>query len=138
MADDDRPRPDPVADAREQLQALGEFIRVQRKRAQMSLRELAEQASVSNPYLSQIERGLHEPSVRVLKSIAQGLGLSAETLLVQAGLLETDENGGSSTPTLEEALRSDTNLTPEQKTALLAVYASYVAQNTPEAEAADA
>ena len=71
---------------REQLQALGEFIRTQRQQAQMSLRDLAELTNVSNPYLSQIERGLHEPSMRVLKAISDALNVSIETLLARAGL----------------------------------------------------
>ena len=74
-----------------QMEALGSFIRTQRKLADLSLRELAEMTEVSNPYLSQLERGLHQPSVRVLKSIANALNVSAETLLVQAGLLEDGE-----------------------------------------------
>ena len=70
-----------------QLEALGAFIRQQRKRANLSLRQLAELTSLSNPYLSQVERGLHQPSVRVLKAISDALNLSAETLLVEAGLI---------------------------------------------------
>src|SRR5215218_8596937 len=77
-----------------QMEALGSFIRTQRKLADLSLRELAEMTEVSNPYLSQLERGLHQPSVRVLKSIANALNVSAETLLVQAGLLEDDVEAG--------------------------------------------
>src|SRR5512135_183804 len=109
---------------REQLQALGEFIRTQRKQAQMSLRDLADLTDVSNPYLSQIERGLHEPSVRVLKSIARALNVSAETLLAQAGLLSDEEAGGASGDTLttETAIRADSALTEAQKEALLGVY----------------
>ncbi|MDQ1395861.1 MAG: hypothetical protein QOG64_1120, partial [Acidimicrobiaceae bacterium] len=79
---------------REQLEALGGFIRSQRKIARLSLRDLAELANVSNPYLSQIERGLHEPSVRVLRSIARALNLSAETLMGEAGLLDEDTVDG--------------------------------------------
>jgi transcriptional regulator with XRE-family HTH domain len=127
---------DPRAEARRQLERLGEFIRGQRKRADLSLRELAQLTNVSNPYLSQIERGLHEPSVRVLKSIAKALNLSAETLLVQAGLLEgTESNGEGDTPpapparTTEAAIAADDRLTDDQRTALLAVYRSYVEQN---------
>ncbi len=101
----------------------------------MSLRQLADLTDVSNPYLSQIERGLHEPSVRVLKSIARALNVSAETLLAQAGLLSDEEAGGapSAPPTrvdTEAAIRSDAALTDPQKTALLAVYRSYLAENT--------
>jgi transcriptional regulator with XRE-family HTH domain len=109
---------------------LGEFIRDQRRVDHLSLRKLSELAGISNPYLSQIERGLHEPSVRVLKSIAQALNLSAETLLARAGLLEDDDppaEGGAGSA--EAAIRDDANLTEEQRTALLAVYHSYVAAN---------
>ena len=100
----------------------------------MSLRQLADRTDVSNPYLSQIERGLHEPSVRVLKSIARALNVSAETLLAQAGLLEDGEAGGasadgSSNVDTEATIRADRALTEAQKTALLAVYRSYLAEN---------
>jgi transcriptional regulator with XRE-family HTH domain len=115
--------------ARKQLESLGEFIRERRKQAQYSLRDLADRANVSNPYLSQIERGLHTPSVRVLKAIAAALNVSAESLLVQAGLLEAadDEAPG---PSVEDSIRADTRLSDEQRSAMLAVYRSYVAQNT--------
>ena len=98
----------------------------------MSLRELAERTQVSNPYLSQVERGMHEPSVRVLRSIAKALNVSAETLLAQAGLLEGEEAdgvAGSAAGDTESAIRADTRLSSEQKEALLAVYRSYVAAN---------
>jgi transcriptional regulator with XRE-family HTH domain len=116
--------------ARQQLEALGEFIKHQRTMAKLSLREMAARTNVSNPYLSQIERGLHEPSVRVLKAIATALNVSAESLLVQAGLL--DDAGGAGDDdalSVEDAIRSDTKLTDEQQGALLAVYRSYVAAN---------
>src|ERR1700733_14782185 len=71
-----------------QREALGAFIRTQRQTANLSLRQLAELTSLSNPYLSQVERGLHEPSVRVLKAISDALNVSAETLLAQAGLVD--------------------------------------------------
>jgi transcriptional regulator with XRE-family HTH domain len=109
------------------VDALGEFIRAQRRLAKLSLRDLAERARVSNPYLSQIERGMHAPSVRVLTSIAAALGLSPETLLAHAGMGEADDAPAGST---ETAIRSDTALTDEQKDALLAVYRSYVAANS--------
>jgi transcriptional regulator with XRE-family HTH domain len=117
-----------------QLQALGKFIRSQRTLANLSLRQLAERTNVSNPYLSQIERGLHEPSVRVLKSIAKALNVSAETLLTQAGMLEGESaDDGSEVAdrsiTTETAIRADPSLTDAQKQALLAVYRSYVAGN---------
>jgi transcriptional regulator with XRE-family HTH domain len=112
------------------VDALGEFIRSQRRLAKLSLRDLAERARVSNPYLSQIERGMHAPSVRVLTSIAAALGLSAETLLAEAGLLDDDTQPGPQSGATEAAIRSDDALTDEQKDALLAVYRSYVAANT--------
>ena len=113
-----------------QRAALGAYIRSQRKLANLSLRQLADVAKVSNPYLSQIERGLHAPSVRVLRSIAEALDLSAETLLEQAGLLEEANNGAAakmSTPPTERAIRIDPRLSDAQKEALISVYRSYVA-----------
>ncbi len=107
------------------VDALGQFIRVQRQLAKLSLRDLAERARVSNPYLSQIERGMHEPSVRVLKAIAAALGLPAETLLAEAGLLDDE----AAPREAEAAIRADVALTAEQKDALVAVYRSYVAAN---------
>jgi transcriptional regulator with XRE-family HTH domain len=114
-----------------QLQALGTFIRTQRKLANLSLRQLAEMTSLSNPYLSQVERGLHQPSVRVLKLISEALDVSAETLLAQAGLLDPDRagapgpgTGGSPASDAEGAIRADQRLTDEQKNALITVYRS--------------
>ena len=107
------------------MEALGAFIRSQRKLARLSLRQLAELTSLSNPYLSQVERGRHQPSVRVLKLIAEALNVSAETLLVQAGLL--DGQGDADDPAAERvaaAIRADQRLTGEQKAALIAVYDS--------------
>jgi transcriptional regulator with XRE-family HTH domain len=109
---------------RDQLTGLGRFIREQRQQAQLTLRELADRANVSNPYLSQIERGLHEPSVRVLSSIAAALDLSAGTLLSLLGLGTDDE---AARPETEEAIRRDPLLTNEQRSELLAVYRAYVA-----------
>ena len=108
--------------------ALGAFIRSQRELANLSLRQMASLADISNPYLSQIERGLHEPSVHVLRSIAQALNLSAETLLAQAGLLDDKPPKQAATDT-EAAIRNDERLTDQQKQALLAVYQSYCAAN---------
>jgi transcriptional regulator with XRE-family HTH domain len=108
-----------------QMEALGSFIRTQRKLADLSLRELAEMTEVSNPYLSQLERGLHQPSVRVLKSIANALNVSAETLLVQAGLLEDDgqeADAGVAGTSVESAIRNDADLSDDQKEALVNVY----------------
>ena len=117
---------------RSRLESLGAFIRSQRRLANLSLRDMAELTHVSNPYLSQIERGLHEPSVRVLRSIARALNLSAETLLSQAGVLEGDEppvDGNGDGPRTETAIRCDPGLTDGQREALLAVYRSYRAAN---------
>ena len=107
-----------------QRTALGAFIRTQRQMARLSLRQLAELAKVSNPYLSQLERGLHEPSMRVLQSIAEALDISVETLLAQAGLLGGEVE--SVQAVTEAAIRADPLLQPEQKEALLSVYRSYV------------
>jgi transcriptional regulator with XRE-family HTH domain len=115
-----------------QLTALGEFIRSQRRLANLSLRELAERTNVSNPYLSQIERGMHEPSVRVLRSISRALNVSAETLLAQAGLLERDDGAAGddvAAADTESSIRADPKLSDSQKEALLAVYRSYLAAN---------
>lgn len=114
---------------RKQLEALGELIRTQRTQAELTLRELAARANVSNPYLSQIERGLHEPSVRVLKAIAGALNLSAESLLIQAGVLDGSETDGP--PSVEEAVNADRQLSPDQRVALLSVYRSFVDDDTP-------
>ena len=119
-----------------QREALGVFIREQRKRANLSLRQLAEMTSLSNPYLSQIERGLHQPSVRVLKAISDALNLSAETLLAQAGLIDAvaargagTEQDQSKAPPTEDAIRGDERLSEDQKAALIAVYRSMLGAN---------
>lgn len=114
------------------LAAFGEYLRSQRRLANLSLREMAERTKVSNAYLSQIERGMHAPSVRVLRSIARALDLSAEAMLAQAGLLDDPPatDGGHAQPSgTEAAIRSDRKLTEDQKEALLSVYRSYVAVN---------
>jgi transcriptional regulator with XRE-family HTH domain len=120
--------PSDDAGGRSQLERLGRLIREQRNLAEMSLRDLAARTNVSNPYLSQVERGLHEPSVRVLRSIAKALNMSAETLLVQAGLIDGGGEG-SPPPTVTAAVQADDRLTDDQKAALLAVYRSYLAAN---------
>jgi transcriptional regulator with XRE-family HTH domain len=102
------------------LRRLGDFIRAQRKMLELSQRELAKLTNLSDPYVSQLERGLHEPSVRVLRALAQALNVRAETLLSYAGLLDPDE-----TPTVEEAVQADPHLTAEQKLALLGVYRGF-------------
>lgn len=103
-----------------QLRKLGEFIRAQRRLAQLSLRQLAEVAKVSNPYLSQIERGMYNPSAEVLKSIAGALGISSEVLYTQAGLLEDKPQDRSNR--VEDAIRLDPHLTTEKKETLIRVY----------------
>jgi len=110
------------------LETLGRIIREQRTLAEMSLRELAARTDVSNPYLSQIERGLHEPSVRVLRAIAKALNMSAEALMAQAGMIDAPGDG-EPPPTVLDAVRNDPRLTDEQRAALLAVYRSYVDAN---------
>ena len=112
-----------------QQEALGAFIRSQRKLANLSLRQLADLTSLSNPYLSQVERGLHQPSVRALKSIADALNVSAETLLAEAGLVDAlarKRNDGSEgpPPQTEAANGADERLSEAQRTALIAVYRS--------------
>jgi len=106
---------------------LGRFIRAQRQMANLSLRQLSVLAKVSNPYLSQVERGLHDPSVRVLKSIGEALNLSAETLFEQAGLIRPAE--GLDDLATERAIRADMRLTEAQRHAILGVYRSYVGDN---------
>ena len=104
---------------------IGDFIREQRDQAQMSLRQLAKAAEVSNPYLSQVERGLRKPSAEILSRIAQGLRISAETLYVRAGIL--DEREGDEAVTT--AIAADTTLTERQRTTLLQIYAAFQAEN---------
>jgi len=115
-----------------QREALGAFIRQQRKQANLSLRQLAELTTLSNPYLSQVERGLHQPSVRVLKAISDALNLSAETLLAEAGLIDAmagtgrreSRAGPAPPPSTEDTIQADQRLNDEQKAALIAVYRS--------------
>ena len=111
------------------LESLGEFLQEQRRAARLTLRQLAAQTGVSNPYLSQIERGLHEPSVRVLKAISEALNVSIETLLARAGLGSDQPHDESdrSVPDTKAAIMADPALTDDQRTSLLAVYQSYVA-----------
>jgi transcriptional regulator with XRE-family HTH domain len=101
--------------------AIGAYIREQREQAKISLRQLAQAAGVSNPYLSQIERGLRRPSADILQQIARGLRISAEVLYVQAGFLEDRPSG----PGVREAVLSDPVLTERQKQMLLEVYESF-------------
>jgi transcriptional regulator with XRE-family HTH domain len=110
---------------------LGEYLHDQRRQAQLSLRQLAEQAGVSNPYLSQIERGLRKPSAEVLQQIAKALRISAETLYVRAGILDPDEDGVRS---VELAVVSDPGLTERQRSVLLDIYRTFRRENGDEPE----
>jgi transcriptional regulator with XRE-family HTH domain len=112
---------------------VGDYLREQRVAASLSLRQLAEQAGVSNPYLSQIERGLRRPSAEVLQQLAKALRISAETLYVRAGILDPDDGEVRS---VELAVLADTGLTERQKQSLLDVYQSFRAANTPTTEGA--
>ena len=116
-----------------QREALGAFIRTQRQMANLSLRQLADLTNLSNPYLSQVERGLHEPSVRVLKALSGALNVSAETLLALAGLIDAVTGAPADAPDeageeerTEAAIAADKRLTDDQKAALIAVYRSMV------------
>jgi transcriptional regulator with XRE-family HTH domain len=112
-----------AGDAHDPFGAFGQYLRAQRQLARLSLRQLAELTRVSNPYLSQVERGLHQPSVAVIKALAQALNLSVEELLAQAaGVAGDDVSPG----TTEAAIRSDPQLDQSQKSALLAVYRSMI------------
>ena len=103
------------------VESLGDYLKEQRVQARLSLRQLAEQAGVSNPYLSQIERGLRKPSAEILQGIARGLRISAETLYVRAGIL--DERGDP--PDLVAAVLRDPTLTERQKQVLVEIYRSF-------------
>ncbi|MBC5823769.1 MAG: helix-turn-helix transcriptional regulator [Candidatus Eremiobacteraeota bacterium] len=104
---------------------LGEFIRAQRELAKLSVRQLSEMAKISNPYLSQVERGLYKPSADVLKSIANALQMSAETMYGQAGLLDDDETVDDAINRVEAAIKLDTQLTTEQKDTMMRIYRGF-------------
>lgn len=108
------------------LAELGEFIRQQRERSKMSLRRLADRAGISNPYLSQIERGLRKPSAEILKSLARALSIQAESMYVRAGLLDE----GFSPPTVVEAVEADPVLSTRQKQVLLELYRTLIESTT--------
>ena len=110
----------------EQLGSLGEFIAAQRRMARLSLRQLAEQSGISNPYLSQIERGLRKPSAEVLQQLSKALRVSAETLYVRAGILDPDDHP---TTSVEMAVLSDMAISERQKHVLIDVYTSFVKEN---------
>lgn len=123
---------DGIADEIEaRLADLGTFIRDQRRSARLSLRKLSERAGISNPYLSQIERGLRKPSAEILQAIARGLRISAETLYVRAGILDERDAGTD----LEAEIRSDLTITERQKQVLLEIYRSFQRETAGEAGA---
>ncbi|NYF97950.1 helix-turn-helix domain-containing protein [Janibacter cremeus] len=105
---------------------LGEYLREQRLLAKLSVRQLSALAGVSNPYLSQIERGVKRPSADILQQIAKGLSISAETLYVQAGLLDPKDAGAEAGDNTRSAIRSDPALTARQRQTLLEIYESFV------------
>jgi transcriptional regulator with XRE-family HTH domain len=106
--------------------SLGDYLREQRQSAKLSLRQLAELAGVSNPYLSQIERGLKRPSVEILQQLAKGLEVSAESLYVHAGILDERREHGTGAIDTRSAINADHGLTDRQKAALLDIYDSFV------------
>jgi transcriptional regulator with XRE-family HTH domain len=116
----------------DQLNTLGDFIAAQRRTAELSLRQLAEQTGISNPYLSQIERGLRKPSAEVLQQLAKALRVSAESLYVRAGILDPQDHR---TTTVEMAVLADPDLTERQKHVLVEIYSSFTKEN--ERNAAD-
>jgi len=105
----------------DKLERLGSFIRDRRNQARLSLRKLSEQAGISNPYLSQIERGLRKPSAEILQSIARALRISAETLYIQAGILDD----GGEDRSVQTAIFSDTVLSERQKQMLVEIYETF-------------
>lgn len=108
-------------------QGLGEYLREQRQAASLSLRQLSELAGVSNPYLSQIERGLKRPSAEILQQLAKGLEVSAESLYVRAGILDAEHTTPpGAAPDVRKAIAADPTLTSRQKKTLLDIYESYV------------
>jgi transcriptional regulator with XRE-family HTH domain len=110
----------------ETVGSLGDYLREQRTASRLSLRQLAEQVGVSNPYLSQIERGLRRPSAEVLQQIAKALRISAEQLYIRAGIISPEDGVGGS---VELAVLNDTGLSERQKQTLLDVYSSFLALN---------
>ncbi|HEY5077800.1 MAG TPA: helix-turn-helix transcriptional regulator [Acidimicrobiia bacterium] len=111
------------------LHDLGGFIRDQRRNARLSLRKLSELAGISNPYLSQIERGLRKPSAEILQSIARGLRISAETLYVRAGILDASSDGNRTSADPVGAIVADPTINDRQKQALVEIYRSFQAEN---------
>lgn len=111
--------------------SVGDYLLEQRRQAKLSLRQLADLTGVSNPYLSQVERGLRRPSAEVLQQLAKALRVSAETLYVRAGILDPDEDGSRS---VELAVLADRSLSERHKQALLDIYASFRREDAPESK----
>jgi transcriptional regulator with XRE-family HTH domain len=119
------------------VESLGDYLKEQRVAARLSLRQLAEQAGVSNPYLSQIERGLRKPSAEVLQQIAKALRISAEQLYIRAGIVSPEDGVGVPTErSVELAILGDAGLTERQKQSLLDVYSSFLSLNASTIDAA--
>ena len=114
-----------TAKDQEPWRGLGDFIKAQRELANLSLRQLSELARVSNPYLSQVERGLYKPSADVLKNIAEALHISAETMFAQAGFLNPETRDAHESGVVD-AIRLDPALNSEQKESLISHYKSYI------------
>jgi transcriptional regulator with XRE-family HTH domain len=120
-----------VADLETRMRDLGEFIREQRRVGHLSLRKLSEMAGISNPYLSQIERGLRKPSAEILQQLARALEISSETLYVRAGILDPRDD----TSDLVSEIRRDPHITEDQKKALIKIYESFRHENGDDPEA---
>ena len=118
-----------MGDAEDRAYDLGAFIREQRSSARLSLRRLSDLAGISNPYLSQIERGLRKPSAEILQQIAKALRISAEQLYLRAGILSPEDLQGRSERSVELAVLADPGLSERQKQSLLDVYSSFLALN---------
>ena len=123
-----------MTDLESRLRDLGEFIRDQRRNARLSLRKLSELAGISNPYLSQIERGLRKPSAEILQAIARALRISSETLYVRAGILEERDADAD----LVEGIMQDRTLTEGQKQALVEIYRSFQRESVDDGETSNA
>jgi transcriptional regulator with XRE-family HTH domain len=119
-----------LPDLQDSLHDLGTFLREQRQNARLSLRQLSELAGVSNPYLSQIERGLKKPSAEILQQLARGLEVSAETLYVRAGILDERPVHAYEGPSVLDAIAKDPALTDRQRAVLVDIYESFVRPDT--------
>jgi transcriptional regulator with XRE-family HTH domain len=124
--------PEPLESLETRLRDLGAFIRDQRRNARLSLRKLSERAGISNPYLSQIERGLRKPSADILQGIARGLQISAESLYVRAGFLD-EHDAGRGAGDLVSAIAADVTINDRQKQVLVEIYRSFQAEHDAEA-----